>query len=340
MSNKKTLLITIAIIIIHSTSLAAASNFNTDLAIGKGGDTHPPNNFILNLCIGSGAATATGNFNINLGINSNCLLPIAITPLPFQALSIICNDCDSPDPVKEYMPHTFTPQVKCNISQILAVTVCDTPYCNRKIYCTNTTHVISGNYRLRTCTHAVEELQDYEPNIREYWIHIRNALGNTQITHGGKFIIQKNRDPPRLHLKAPETIILEINTQTHETIFLTNSQPVADTVHLEIYSVPEKLSYWLTFPEQTGKQTLELTLDPYEQRSIPMNLFAGKTGTYRLTLFAQSKTSNTLYNQTDIRVEIINRDKGAFSRTPGLNILPVIIIIIMAACIFTSKRIS
>ena len=109
-----------------------------------------------------------------------------------------------------------------------------------------------------------------------------------------------------------------------------NNLHISDTITLTTHGTPSVIENWLDFSD--GKNEITISLQPKEEKTISIDVFAGKTGTYKLKIFADSQASH-LYAHTTKTIRIVNKDNGALSRSPGLTGLSILIILLMACAI-------
>ena len=121
----------------------------------------------------------------------------------------------------------------------------------------------------------------------------------------------------------------------HGVVSVKNNIAIEDTINIKIYGTPEKIIYWAKF--SNGGQEINVRLKPHEEKLIPIEIFAGEIGTYKLTAFAESTQVSTLYTRDEQTVRIIQKEDGFTSRSPGLKLLSLILTI-MAAGIISAKK--
>ncbi|RLG13959.1 MAG: hypothetical protein DRN71_03920 [Candidatus Nanohalarchaeota archaeon] len=270
---------------------------------------------------------------------------------------ITCSNCYIPYPVIGGTDVTFRPVVNDDDSGVQRVRICADADCATQIYCQNNVYAPGGTPVVRECSYPTEDCI-YSEN--EFYIEATDLVGNVEVIKGGTFTTilrdgckcEDSNDcetgkciagyclipvNPNISFTS-NTLTAELGSKNPAVISVKNNMAVSDTIKIVIYGTPEKILFWTKFTN--NEQEIDISLNAYEEKLIPVEIFAGEIGTYKLTAFAESTLSSTLYTRDEQTIRIVQKEQGVTSRTPGLNILPVIILLLIAACISTSKRIS
>ncbi len=271
--------------------------------------------------------------------------------------NITCSNCYLPSPVIGGTDITFSPLVNDTYSGIQRVRICADADCATLIYCQNNVYAPGGTPVVRECSYPTEDCI-YSEN--EFYVEATDLVGNMEVIKGGTFTTilrdgcecdnSENCETgkciagqclmpvnPNVSFTS-NTLTAELGSRTQAVISVKNNIAVGDTIKIRLYATPEKILYWTKFTN--NEQEIDISLNPYEEKLIPLEIFAGEIGTYKLTIFAESTLISALYARDEQTIQIVHKNQGFTSRTPGLNILQVIIIILIAACISTSERIS
>ncbi len=86
--------------------------------------------------------------------------------------SITCNDCDSPDPVRNGNEITFTPSTGDGVSGVDTVTICEDSSCS-DVYCSYDAEVSSS------CSY---QTPDFSYTTNDYWVRATDNVGNSRTT--------------------------------------------------------------------------------------------------------------------------------------------------------------
>jgi len=140
---------------------------------------------------------------------------------------------------------------------------------------------------------------------------------------------------PNLSFSSTSTTA-EIGSKTQAIITIKNNMAVGDTIKLTLYGTPEKILFWTKFTN--NEQEIDISLNAYEEKIISLEIFAGEIGTYKVTAFAESTLSSTLYAKDDQTIQIVNKEQGITSRTPGLNAVSIYLLLLTAAIISVKKN--
>ncbi len=269
---------------------------------------------------------------------------------------ITCADCYIPSPAIGGTDVTFRPIVNDTYSGIQRVRICADADCATLIYCQNNNYAPAGTPVVRECSYPTVDCI-YSEN--EFYVEATDLVGNVEIIKGGSFTTTLRDGCECDHSEdceigeciagrclvianpnisfSSDTLTAELSSKTQAVISVKNNMVVSDTIKVEIYGTPEKILFWTKF--ENNKKVIDITLDAYEEKLIPIEIFAGEIGTYNLVVFAESTLVHSLYARNEQSIHIVHKDQGITSRSPGLNILPVLLLL-LAACISTSKRIS
>ncbi len=130
----------------------------------------------------------------------------------------------------------------------------------------------------------------------------------------------------------------ELGSKHQAVISIKNNIMVEDTIRLRLYGTPEKILFWTKF--ENNEKVIDISLNAYEEKLIPIEIFAGEIGTYKLTIFAESTLSSTLYTRDEQAIHIVQKDQDLTSRTPGLNAVSILIILLIIASICTLHKMN
>ncbi|RKY40994.1 MAG: hypothetical protein DRP85_07430 [Candidatus Makaraimicrobium thalassicum] len=137
--------------------------------------------------------------------------------------------------------------------------------------------------------------------------------------------------PPNITtLSGDEALIILLGSTDHIAVKIKNNLHILDTVTLTTHGTPTVIENWVDFGDE--KNEIIISLEPNEEKTISFDILAGKTGTYKLKIFADSQASH-LYAYEIKTIHIVNKDDGAFSRSPGLAGLSILIILLMVCAI-------
>lgn len=134
---------------------------------------------------------------------------------------------------------------------------------------------------------------------------------------------------PEIHFKTPSRSLVLLGESTTLLVNVRNMLDIGDSVKIDIYGNPSEIEYWMSFGDER-KSTEFIDLDAGSNYSIPIILYGGKIGEYRLTVRAESASSGLqTYNRTTLSV--IQMDKGGFtSETPDITSVGIIVVLFVA----------
>ncbi len=267
---------------------------------------------------------------------------------------ITCTNCYHPSPAISGTDVIFSPLVNDIYSGVQRVRICADADCT-KIYCQNNIYAPAGTPVVRECSYPTEDCI-YSEN--EFYIEATDMAGNTETINGGTFTTilrddckcEDSHDCKTGKCIAGQCLVIinpdilftstgataELGSKTHLVISIKNNLAVSDTIKIRLYGTPEKMLYWTKF--KNNNQEIDITLDAYEEKRIPIEIFAGKTGTYKLTTSGISTLVQTLYAKDVQTIHIVNKDQDITSRTPGLNAVSILLLILLTATIISAKK--
>ncbi len=129
---------------------------------------------------------------------------------------------------------------------------------------------------------------------------------------------------------------IELGSKVQTVISIENNIAVEDTIKIAIHTHPGKMEFWTEFTN--GKNEIDISLNAYEEKLIPIEIFGGETGTYKLTLYGTSKLVPSLYGKDEQNIMIVAKESGINSRSPGLQLLSVITLLLIAGFLALGKR--
>ncbi len=268
---------------------------------------------------------------------------------------ISCSDCYLPTDVIGGEDVLFVPVLNDTYSGINRIRICDTPNCDRVVYCINSTNTQPGTPVVRSCSYPTT---DCIYSINNFYVEAVDLAGNRELVNGGSFITMlgdgcecydsedcEDKECiagmclvphfPNVSFSSPRFTV-ELGSRQQVVISIKNSLAVEDTIKLKLYGTPEKIQYWTKFTN--NNQEIDIRLNAYEEKLIPIEIFAGEIGTYKLSVFAESTISPAIYSRDEQAIQIIQKGQSVTSRTPGLNLLTIIIILMAASMISAKKR--
>lgn len=113
-----------------------------------------------------------------------------------------------------------------------------------------------------------------------------------------------------------ESLAAELGSKFQVVISVKNNIAVADTIKIKLHADPEKMLHWAKF--ENGRNEIDVSLNEYEEKLVPIEIFAGQTGTYKMTIYANSALVPSLYGKDEQYIQIVHRETGLTSRTPGI----------------------
>jgi len=135
-----------------------------------------------------------------------------------------------------------------------------------------------------------------------------------------------------------ETIALKLGSNTQIVIHVKNNLAIKDTINVKLYTYPEILMNWMKF--KNGENEIAVNLEGYEEESIVLDIFAGKTGAYKVKIVANSMVSPNLYATDEQYVEITHLENGIKTNTPDIQWIAVFIIIFIAVAIASDRYVK
>jgi len=128
---------------------------------------------------------------------------------------------------------------------------------------------------------------------------------------------------------------VELGSKTQTIIYVKNSLAVRDTIRLNVYASTEKFGYWINF--ENDQDYIDVTLEGNETRAVVLNVFAGQTGTYKMTIIADSELSPGISAMTEQQIQIIHLEKEISTNTPDIQWLAVFIIVFIAIVVASGR---
>ena len=131
-----------------------------------------------------------------------------------------------------------------------------------------------------------------------------------------------------------ETIVLQID----------NRIPVPDTIKVMLYASPLSAESWLQFSdsefsdEYMQPRTKLVSLESKSGVRVPISFLAGKVGTYKVTVSAQS-TLTGLISYGDFTVAVVKTSRDMSSETPGLSFVSVFFIFVFAVAVCLNRKV-
>lgn len=144
------------------------------------------------------------------------------------------------------------------------------------------------------------------------------------------YIVPANREQINVPLGETEAITLRIE----------NPIGIADTVKFKIEGYPAEIELWAYFDGQKYGSLSEKTVSigPNSLVFVPLNIYGGKTGVYKLSIGAvSSATQQWAYNQTNIHISFLEKE-GVNSESPEINAFAVFAAIIIAAIVLEMRH--
>lgn len=148
--------------------------------------------------------------------------------------------------------------------------------------------------------------------------------------------------PPEISFASAGSFEIPLGNTEIIVLRLKNPMSIQDSIKLSIYTDPSVMQQWSYFEGERyteNHDTKTIQFGPQSEQLVPLYIYGGKTGTYRLTIDAESlTTSQRSYNKTTLSVVLKEKD-GIDSTTPGMHLIGILIILIFATFIAT-KRIT
>lgn len=199
-----------------------------------------------------------------------------------------------------------------------------------------------------------------------YSVISEDLVGNVNTFINGQFSVKKGDGCPCMtfdecmsgscigyELCAPSTPVnlnilpagrKQINMPLGETetitLMIENPIGIADTVKFKIEGYPAEIGLWTYFDGQKYGSMSEKTVSigPNSVLFLPLHIYAGKTGTYKLNIGAvSSATQQWAYNQTNIHISLLEKE-GVHSDTPEITFFGVLASIMIAAFVLEMKH--
>ncbi|MFH1127092.1 MAG: DUF2341 domain-containing protein, partial [archaeon] len=126
---------------------------------------------------------------------------------------------------------------------------------------------------------------------------------------------------------------INMGTRSRITVYVKNPKDNSVIVPLHIGSSDQTFRNLIQF-ENTGRRDMDIKLGPREERYVPIEVFAGRTGSYDLIIGPDDVYGN---KYDEMSVIIINRDASLFSNTSGLRLLAIALIVALAAILLYGK---
>ena len=152
-----------------------------------------------------------------------------------------------------------------------------------------------------------------------------------------------NLAPPEIDIEftgSGDTFEIPLGKTRTLLIKLKNPLGMPDSIELSIYGNPINIKYWSYFEGQKYKDRTKkiVHLGPRSEISVPLNVLGGKVGEYMLRVEAKSIT-NSQKASKDIQVSVISVDKDGYATTtPGLGVVGLLLLILMAALMSTKEK--
>ncbi len=116
---------------------------------------------------------------------------------------------------------------------------------------------------------------------------------------------------------SSESVTADLGSEVQIVILVKNNLAVKDTIKIRLYANPEKVLHWSKFEN-------------------PIDVFAGEIGTYKMMIYANSELIPSLDEKDVQNFQVVHRDQGITSRTPGLGWSGVVIV--LAVCGMLARR--
>ena len=127
---------------------------------------------------------------------------------------------------------------------------------------------------------------------------------------------------------SSDSVTADLGSDMQIVIHVKNNLAVSDNINIRLYASPEKVLHWSKF--ENGENEITVALGEYEEKLIPIDVFAGEIGTYKMMIYANSELIPSLDAKDEQHLQVVHRDRGIHSRTPGIGWLGVVMI--LAVC--------
>lgn len=127
---------------------------------------------------------------------------------------------------------------------------------------------------------------------------------------------------------SSDSVTADLGSDMQIVIHVKNNLAVRDNIKIRLYASPEKVLHWSKF--ENGENEITVALGEYEEKLIPIDVFAGEIGTYKMMIYANSELIPSLDAKDEQHLQVVHRDRGITSRTPGIGWSGVVLI--LAVC--------
>lgn len=266
---------------------------------------------------------------------------------------IICDDCYSPAEIVCGDDIRFLPVVNDTHSGISEVNICRDAGCT-SIYCSNMDDAPPEIPVTRSCSYTTESCVYSE---QDFYIRARDLAGNVKTMKGGSFVtllgdgcscVDSDKcesgqciasvclTPEKMDVSfSSGSLTVELGSKTQAPVYIKNNLPVKDVVNIKLQAYPEKMGYWAKF--QNGDINVEVPLEANEDKLVLLDVFAGETGTYVITIVGTSSLIPSLYESSKISVQVKNSEEGASTSSPEFGWYAFLIILLISAFLLYNR---
>ena len=124
---------------------------------------------------------------------------------------------------------------------------------------------------------------------------------------------------------SSDSVTADLGSEVQIVILVKNNLAVKDTIKIRLYANPEKVLHWSMF--ENGENEITVALDEGEEILIPIDVFAGEIGTYKIMIYANSELIPSLDAKDVQHFQVVHRNQGITSRTPGVGWSGVVLIV-------------